>query len=62
MEVDHAVDAVVVVLQAHPVAQGADEVADVELSGRAHPGEDALGDRHRGMLPTGGSVPGVSVH
>ena len=59
VEVDDAVDAVVVVLQAHPVAQGAEEVADVELAGGAHAGEDALpGGGHLGMLPTPGSAPG----
>ena len=41
VQIDHRVDALVVVLQAHPVAQGSEEVADVQLACGAHSREHA---------------------
>ena len=47
MQVDHAVDAVVAVLQRHPVAHGAEVVAEMGDAGRLDAGEDAL---HGGLI------------
>ena len=41
VQVDHAVEALVVVLQAREVADRAEIVAEVEIAGRLHAGQDA---------------------
>ncbi len=41
MKIDDAEDALVIVLDAHPVLEGAQVVADMEISGRLHAGKDA---------------------
>ena len=41
VQVDHAVEALVVVLQAREVADRAEIVAEMEIAGRLHAGQDA---------------------
>src|SRR5207344_3212915 len=41
------VEAVVRLLHGHPVAEGADEMAEVQAAGRPHAGDDARFGRHR---------------
>ena len=41
VQVDHAIEAFVVVLQAREVADRAEIVAEVEIAGRLHAGQDA---------------------
>ena len=42
VQVDHAIEALVFVLQRHPVADGAEIVAEMRDAGRLDAGEDAL--------------------
>ena len=45
--VGHEVEAVEVVLEPHPVVQGAEIVAEVQPAGRPHPRQHALASGHR---------------
>ena len=55
VQVDDAVDALVILLQLDPVLQGAEPVPDVKAAGRAHAREDALaGARRRGCFGVDG--------
>ena len=48
VQVDHAIDAVVALLQRHEPDDGAEIIAEMQVAGRLHPGEDALLERHLG--------------
>src|SRR6185437_1082739 len=41
VQVDDAEDALVIVLNPDPILEGAQLVADVQIAGRLHPGEDS---------------------
>ena len=41
VQVDHAIEALVVVLQAREVADRAEIIAEMEIAGRLHAGQDA---------------------
>ena len=49
VQVDHAIEALVVVLQAREVADRAEIVAEVEIAGRLHAGQDAALEAARGV-------------
>lgn len=46
MEVDHAVDRVVLVLHANPIAQGADQTPHMRVAGGLHTRENSLPVNH----------------
>ncbi len=47
VQVDHAIDAVVALLQRHEFHDGAEIIAEVQVAGRLHAGKHALLERHR---------------
>src|SRR6185437_11140968 len=48
VHVDDAIEAVELVLQLHPVADGAEIVAEMQVAGRLDAGKDAVHAGHRG--------------
>ncbi len=58
VQIDHAIEAVVLVLERHEFGDGAEIVAEMEIAGRLHAGEDAgvgFGLLH-GLAPVEGRV------
>src|SRR5205814_7803329 len=56
VHVDDAIEAVELVLQLHPVADGTEIVAEMQVAGRLDAGEDAVDWSHRGSRSGGGAV------
>ena len=50
VQVDHAIDAVVALLQRHELGDGAEIIAEVQIAGRLHAGKYAFLERH-GLTP-----------
>jgi hypothetical protein len=55
VQIDHAIDALVLVLQRHELRDRAEVIAEVRVTGRLHPGKHAWFECHDGSLSMCGS-------